>query len=282
MLPNIIDQVRTEILRESQIKSTSSKVLETEVSKEEIKMEQRQEKAVHNSIICDGCGKDPVVGARFKCAVCHDFDLCEDCEANTIHDHPFLKIRHPGQNPMKIICVVDDQNEGINFNGQDIPIPGLQQGINLAQQFFQNMSAGGNGGCQKRKRGPCFDKEQKDQAKEFFKNMMGGFKKPETKEEVKTEKKTEEVKVPETKVEEPKKEEKVELSQPTIVEEKKEKKEKKESIKANNEDHHIEVANYLADILDADFQRCFKFSKKNPTYTKEDLLELYFAQPRLL
>jgi len=224
MMPNIIDQVRNEILRESQIKSTSSRILETEASKEDTKVESNNEKPVHRGIICDGCGKDPVVGARYKCAVCHDFDLCEECEADTIHDHPFLKIRHPGQKPMKIIAILDDHNEGIEINGQNIPIPGLQQGIDLAQQFFQgmNMNRAQNQGC-RRPRGPCFNKEQKDQAKDFFKNMMAGFKKPETKEqEVKTEKKEEEVKVAETKVEEPKKEEKVEESQPTIVEEKKE------------------------------------------------------------
>lgn len=136
MMPSIIEQVKTEVLRESQIKSTSSKVLETEASKEEIKMENKNEKSVHQYFVCDGCGKDPIVGARYKCAICHDFDLCEDCEANTIHDHPFLKIRHPGQKPMKIICILNEQDEGIEINGQNIQIPGLQQGLNMAQQFF--------------------------------------------------------------------------------------------------------------------------------------------------
>jgi hypothetical protein len=102
-----------------------------------------------------------------------------------------LKVKHPGQNPIKIIAIIDDQNEGIDFNGQHVPLPGLQQGLNLAQQFFQNMNFGGNRECPRR-RGPCFNKEQKDQAKDFFKNMMGGFKKPENKEEeVKTQKKEE-------------------------------------------------------------------------------------------
>ncbi len=180
MMPSIIENVRSEILKESQLKSTNSKVLETEASKEEIKEEKpNNDKPIHRFIICDGCGKDPVVGIRYKCAVCHDFDLCSECEENTIHDHPFLKIRHPGQTPHKIIAIVDDNNESLELNGHHIPLPGLQQGINMAQQFFQNMSRGGNGGNGGCSRGPCWSQEQKGQAKDFFKNMMAGFKKPE-------------------------------------------------------------------------------------------------------
>lgn len=292
MMPNIIENVRSELLRESQLKSTNSKILETEPSIKEESKQPKEEKMIHRYIICDGCGMDPVVGIRYKCAVRHDYDLCEECEEKDEHKYPFLKIRHPGQAPKKIITVVDDDNEGIEFNGNHVPLPGLQQGINLAQQFFQNMNMnrGGNGGngC---RRGPCFNQEQKDQAKEFFKNMMGGFKKPETKEEeTKTEKKEEQVKVevPQTKVEEPKKEEK---SQPTIIEERKEEKneEKREEIKtaireerAKVEDHCIECANYLADLLDVNFQRCYKFAKKHSGLSKENLLELYFNDPRKL
>lgn len=29
---------------------------------------------------CDGCGKDPLVGVRYKCTVCPNYDLCADCE----------------------------------------------------------------------------------------------------------------------------------------------------------------------------------------------------------
>ena len=52
---------------------------------------------MHPNIICDNCDCEPIVGVRYKCSVCKDFDLCEKCEANTTHEHPFLKIRHPSQ-----------------------------------------------------------------------------------------------------------------------------------------------------------------------------------------
>ena len=52
---------------------------------------------VHVAIRCDGCKKCPIVGARFKCAVCNDFDFCEKCEKKYAeeHNHPFLKIYQP-------------------------------------------------------------------------------------------------------------------------------------------------------------------------------------------
>jgi len=33
--------------------------------------------------------------------------------------------------PMKIFAVIDDQDEGLEINGQKIPLPGITDGINL-------------------------------------------------------------------------------------------------------------------------------------------------------
>jgi hypothetical protein len=53
--------------------------------------------AVHKSFICDGCGMNPIVGPRFHCSVCPDYDLCENCEQSGMHDiqHDMVKIRKP-------------------------------------------------------------------------------------------------------------------------------------------------------------------------------------------
>ncbi|KAL3854811.1 hypothetical protein ACJMK2_014057 [Sinanodonta woodiana] len=51
----------------------------------------------HDGVICDNCNKT-IIGARYKCGNCLDYDLCEECEAmNGIHDeeHVFIKIRRP-------------------------------------------------------------------------------------------------------------------------------------------------------------------------------------------
>ncbi|ORZ11982.1 hypothetical protein BCR42DRAFT_453919 [Absidia repens] len=48
----------------------------------------------HNNVICDHCNAD-IVGVRYKCGHCPDYDLCEACEPLRLHnqDHVFLKIR---------------------------------------------------------------------------------------------------------------------------------------------------------------------------------------------
>ena len=54
-------------------------------------------KIVHFGVKCDGCGKFPIIGCRYKCSVCRNFDYCEDCEQKLgeKHNHPFLKITEP-------------------------------------------------------------------------------------------------------------------------------------------------------------------------------------------
>jgi hypothetical protein len=59
--------------------------------------------AVHRSITCDACRMCPVVGVRYKCSTCPDYDLCADCIATNessngrYHpaDHIFLRIARP-------------------------------------------------------------------------------------------------------------------------------------------------------------------------------------------
>jgi hypothetical protein len=64
---------------------------------EESNPQQNQSKIVHARIECDGCGEGPIVGIRYKCSVCPDFDYCERCEARIEHPHPFIKLKTPNQ-----------------------------------------------------------------------------------------------------------------------------------------------------------------------------------------
>ena len=54
---------------------------------------------VHRDIRCEGCGLEPLVGWRFKCIICDDYNLCENCEErlHTRHNHPLLKIYYRAQ-----------------------------------------------------------------------------------------------------------------------------------------------------------------------------------------
>ena len=39
----------------------------------------------HYGFKCDGCGIDPLIGLRFRCLVCPDYDLCNICKLNSTH-----------------------------------------------------------------------------------------------------------------------------------------------------------------------------------------------------
>lgn len=55
------------------------------------------EEAIHPNVYCDYCSLR-IVGVRYKCSVCHDFDMCLKCEAKGTHDslHGLVKLRTPG------------------------------------------------------------------------------------------------------------------------------------------------------------------------------------------
>ena len=74
------------------------------------KEEKKNEKPVHEGIFCDGCGCKDIVGCRYKCAVCQNFDYCEECEEKLSekHLHPFIKIYNPEMKITSIKCVVKE------------------------------------------------------------------------------------------------------------------------------------------------------------------------------
>ena len=47
---------------------------------------------------CNGCSQNPIVGLRFKCKTCTDFNYCETCfRSKRSHRHTFMRISEPGQ-----------------------------------------------------------------------------------------------------------------------------------------------------------------------------------------
>ncbi|KAF7721705.1 Next to BRCA1 protein 1 protein [Apophysomyces ossiformis] len=61
-------------------------------------MKHNDDRVVHRNVVCDRCDR-PIVGIRYKCGHCEDYDVCESCE-NTVlsfHNpkHIFLKVRFP-------------------------------------------------------------------------------------------------------------------------------------------------------------------------------------------
>jgi sequestosome 1 len=78
-----------------------------EMAKEESKEPLGQ--VVHQGVECDGCQVSPIVGHRYKCSVCQDFDFCSNCEEKIDHLHPFLKIKNAGGAPAVMITVLNEE-----------------------------------------------------------------------------------------------------------------------------------------------------------------------------
>ncbi|CAF5031509.1 unnamed protein product, partial [Rotaria sp. Silwood1] len=45
---------------------------------------------------CDGCKMDPVIGQRYHCETCGNYDLCSACEKKG-HEHPLELVPQPGE-----------------------------------------------------------------------------------------------------------------------------------------------------------------------------------------
>jgi len=59
---------------------------------------------VHEGATCDNCNMNPIIGVRYRCQECYEYDLCEACEALNVHnaDHTLVKLRKPAaQNSAK-------------------------------------------------------------------------------------------------------------------------------------------------------------------------------------
>ena len=108
-------KIRKEInqLKQKIEKKEENQPMKLKSQKKEIKKEEKNKNNVHGDYICDGCDEDPIVGIRYKCAVCEDFDYCEKCEKllGEKHGHPFLKIRNPDDAPIYFNCELKKSNK---------------------------------------------------------------------------------------------------------------------------------------------------------------------------
>jgi len=112
---------------------------------EKIEEEKKAEgPVVHSRVNCDGCGQRGIIGIRYKCSVCPDFDFCSSCEANVEHEHPFLKIKTLKQTPVKIFTIINDdhvEEPSLEVNGERVNNPTspfnnlLNHGLGLFQGF---------------------------------------------------------------------------------------------------------------------------------------------------
>ena len=136
---NEIESTMKSILKEKMKKLEDKLVeelynnLQNEISKSKInnkknivKVEKNNDngmsKMIHKGIICNKCGETNIAGIRFKCAQCSNFNLCENCAKNYIHDmrHIMVKIRYPYANENELISKINRnisyKNQNMNYN----------------------------------------------------------------------------------------------------------------------------------------------------------------------
>ena len=71
-----------------------------------IKSEKNKDKEnANHEVYCNQC-KGNIVGIRYKCLVCEEFNFCEKCEDKfkDEHAHPMLKIYNKDMCPISINC----------------------------------------------------------------------------------------------------------------------------------------------------------------------------------
>ena len=100
--------------------------LKNEISKSKIQNkelnnieEDNGQKIIHRGIICNKCGKKDIKGKRYKCAQCSNFNLCEKCENNYIHDmkHIMIRIITPLKSGNELNSKI---NKNISYKNQDM------------------------------------------------------------------------------------------------------------------------------------------------------------------
>ena len=72
--------------------------LKTEINKNKFYEKNKS----HYGIKCSNCNKFPIIGCRYKCIICENFNICEQCETKIgiIHSHTLLKINSPIHKPI--------------------------------------------------------------------------------------------------------------------------------------------------------------------------------------
>ena len=103
---NLILPVQRELTEEEKIKESiremvksKLKILEKSIIDDISKQPALEIQNVHKGIKCSSCGMKNIVGIRYKCTICKNYNLCEICEENIDHDedHVLLKIKEPIQ-----------------------------------------------------------------------------------------------------------------------------------------------------------------------------------------
>lgn len=140
---NIVEEVSNTVEKCAEaVQNEIKNAQEEHIEKEPVALESKSEcEKVTHFAICDNCNKT-IVGIRYKCIQCPDFDFCEECEGpNTGHDetHVFAKIYRREQTiPRKNFkhC-----RRGFGNNGPKRRVAKLEQDVAALQEQISSLVA---------------------------------------------------------------------------------------------------------------------------------------------
>jgi hypothetical protein len=119
-LKELEDNLVEQIYQSSMIEIQKSRM--EEKNKDNNKIKKRIDPPpIHKGIICNKCGKE-IIGERFKCVQCTNFNLCEICENNYNHDikHIMISIVFPVENEEELNEKIDKnicyKNQNLNYS----------------------------------------------------------------------------------------------------------------------------------------------------------------------
>ena len=62
---------------------------------------------IHRNVLCDKCGMKPIIGYRYNCLICPNYDLCENCmqknNETREHKHKFKRMGYKENKPEEIM-----------------------------------------------------------------------------------------------------------------------------------------------------------------------------------
>ena len=117
-LKELEDKLVDELYNNSMMEIEKSKFdLQNKLSE---KIENKNDQ-IHKGIFCNKCGRE-IIGKRFKCVQCNNFNLCQFCENDYNHDikHIMISIIYPIQNESELSSKLDKnlsyKNQNLNYD----------------------------------------------------------------------------------------------------------------------------------------------------------------------
>ncbi|CAF3807689.1 unnamed protein product [Rotaria sp. Silwood1] len=107
-------------------------------TKNEMTSKEKQNDFVWSSITCDGCRMKPLIGERYRCETCGNYDLCAKCQEKG-HEHELKLVpKSKGDNETKssLFYGMDAKEKDIftriNQHRRQYGLPSLEPSVNLA------------------------------------------------------------------------------------------------------------------------------------------------------